>query len=965
MANITPSSSISIDEAIQDVLRYKMSPSGIIKVSLDRLEDIYQGRIDVTEPSNPFTYLLETSAINTASAVAAYYDLHKKLYPRLANTYDELYRHMSDYDYLGIFSEPSIAPVSFTISYASFIKNAYYDSLRNSYTLTIPRYTRLEVGGAVYTLLYPIIIRDNANRLLDVRYDVSVQNPVYRIREGFIHHRIIRKNNEEKYIQFTAYIPEVSVEYFDVAVEKSRSFRGEFSLENRKYYFTQAYMLNNDIRTDLIVTHTESVYDIHTPTVALKLDPDNNKLKYHIPATYILDNTVSGRVRFLVYTTLGKVDIDYREYNIDDFGLTYRAMDEVQDVTSSGFFLTDKIVFIADRVTGGKDALSFDEIKEAVIDNSIGDRKIPITDKQLEFLFTQKNFSNIKAVDHITNRLYELEASLPAPRTRYPITRINMDINTFVVKIEELVRRSIVIKHNDTTYSLPLGTIIDLGRDQGADFLDPSEVRALTNLSGQSLAYHLNNSMYAATMYHYVIRLVSDTIKLYCYHLTEPKINALTFRNYNPTTYNTANSQGLNIAYTTQGYTIDLTYSYKSLNNITSTVTPILMYKEENGNAFFLLPETIFSLGDNMIARFYLRTAYDLYKDEDNVSVIRFEGFTDRYNNTIAIDIGIEDKLSIVYLTDYLGPDYRPIDTDEYLKGSSIGYRRYVVTEEEMDLRFGIELDMIKRNIRLTNGDLLPRTYDQDVYLTYDNYIVDDDGNVLHRPGEVVKEIIDGEERPVILHKQGDPIVDYCENSVIDLTSLETYIDLSVMDYKSYISDEPRVVAYRKELINYIVTTCNTNAQKVYDELLENTYCYFTYPKSIGYVRVRDENGMIYNIRSDQVFTINVYTDSRIALDEYSKDNIKHDIIKTLDTYLSYENRDIISKTEITDILYDVLKDSVVSISFKKFTELDKDILIVEDHTNGLSIRKSLVVNEAGLLTTAEDVAINFKEVIK
>jgi hypothetical protein len=38
MANITPSRSISIDEAIQDVLRYKMSPSGIIKVSLDRLE---------------------------------------------------------------------------------------------------------------------------------------------------------------------------------------------------------------------------------------------------------------------------------------------------------------------------------------------------------------------------------------------------------------------------------------------------------------------------------------------------------------------------------------------------------------------------------------------------------------------------------------------------------------------------------------------------------------------------------------------------------------------------------------------------------------------------------------------------------------------------------------------------------------------------------------------------------------
>lgn len=965
MANITPSRSISIDEAIQDVLRYKMSPSGIIKVSLDRLEDLYQGRVQITEPSNPFTYLLETSAINTASAVAAYYDLHKKLYPRLANTYEELYRHMSDYDYLGIFSEPAIAPVSFTISYSSFIKNAYYDNVRNSYTLTIPRYTRLEVGKAVYTLLYPIIIRENANRLLDIRYDVSVQNPIYKIQEGFIHHRIIRKHNEEKYIQFIAYMPEVSVEYFDVVVEKSRSFRGDISLDNRKYYFTQAYMLSSDRRYDLLTTHTESVYDIETPTVSLKLDPDNNRLKYHIPATYIINNKVTGRIRFLVYTTLGKIDIDYREYNIDDFALTYRSMDETQDAASSGFFLTDKVVFIADRISGGKDALSFNEIKEAVIDNSIGDRKIPITDKQLDFLYSQKNFSNIKAVDHITNRLYELETYLPSPRTRYPLTRINTDIVTFVTKIEDLVRREIATKHNDTTYSIAKGTIIDLNTDKGVDFLDKQDILVLSTLSGQSLAYHLNNHLYAATMYHYVIRVVSDTIKLFCYHLTEPKIDSITFRNYNATTYNTANSQGLYISYTDEGYYLDLTYSYKSLNTSDSTVTPILMYKEENGNAFFLPPETTFTAGENKIARFKLNTKFDLYKDEDNISVIRFEGFTDRYNNAVTIDIGIEDKLSIIYLTDYLGPNYRPIDTDEYLKGSSIGYRRYVVTEEVMDITFGIELDMIKRNIRLTNGNILTKVYEEDIYLRYENYVIDDNGDIIHRPGEVVTEVIDGVETPIILHKKGDPVVEMCDKPIVDLSDLEVYIDLSVMDYKSYISNEPRVEAYRKELLNYIASVSNKNTKEVYNELLENTYCYFTYPKTLGYVRVRDENGMIYNIRSDQMFVINVYLDSRISLDEYSKDNIKHDIIKTLDTYLCQENRDIVSKTEITDILYDTLKDSVVSISFKKFTELDKDILIIEDHVNGLSIRKSLVVNEAGLLTTTEDVIINFKEVIK
>jgi hypothetical protein len=44
-----------------------------------------------------------------------------------------------------------------------------------------------------------------------------------------------------------------------------------------------------------------------------------------------------------------------------------------------------KVVYTTDVVESGSNGKTFEELKDAVIQNSIGDRKLPITAKQLEY----------------------------------------------------------------------------------------------------------------------------------------------------------------------------------------------------------------------------------------------------------------------------------------------------------------------------------------------------------------------------------------------------------------------------------------------------------------------------------------------------------------------------------------------------------------------------------------------------
>ena len=78
MADIIPSVPINIADELQNLSLYKYHPNGILNISLNRLQDILDGKVDILEPSNPFTYLIETTSLNTAFAILEYTLLTRK-----------------------------------------------------------------------------------------------------------------------------------------------------------------------------------------------------------------------------------------------------------------------------------------------------------------------------------------------------------------------------------------------------------------------------------------------------------------------------------------------------------------------------------------------------------------------------------------------------------------------------------------------------------------------------------------------------------------------------------------------------------------------------------------------------------------------------------------------------------------------------------------------------------------------
>jgi len=152
VANITPSTPISIETELGNLSQYKYFPNKIVSITLNRLTDMLNGAVDIVDPSNPFTYLLETSCLNTAFAIQEYTLACRKLYPRLANNESDLYLHMSDYDYQGIFSEPAYANINFNILLNDFTSKAYYDPILQQTILKIPRNYSISVDKYIFTL---------------------------------------------------------------------------------------------------------------------------------------------------------------------------------------------------------------------------------------------------------------------------------------------------------------------------------------------------------------------------------------------------------------------------------------------------------------------------------------------------------------------------------------------------------------------------------------------------------------------------------------------------------------------------------------------------------------------------------------------------------------------------------------------------------------------------------------------
>src|SRR5574343_255876 len=99
----------TISETAALIKEARLNPSNTMEIILNTCEQVLNGEYEVVTASSPFIYCLESSVIMATVEMDNHLAILRGLYPELAVTENELYRHMSDQAYLGRFATPSRA----------------------------------------------------------------------------------------------------------------------------------------------------------------------------------------------------------------------------------------------------------------------------------------------------------------------------------------------------------------------------------------------------------------------------------------------------------------------------------------------------------------------------------------------------------------------------------------------------------------------------------------------------------------------------------------------------------------------------------------------------------------------------------------------------------------------------------------------------------------------------------------
>ena len=265
------------------------NPLCIQNVMISDLQSRVTGGLVLVDANNSFAFMLETFSRIVADATNATDTKMNALYPARANTTEDLYNHLSDFDYVGFFSNPASLNMTMMFNKDYLIQNAVAVPGTNYQMVVIPGDTIFTVGRFTLGLYYPIqIIINSAVGTISAAWDATVPNPLYSLATNTIP---IANNSFEGVdlieIQFTCwqFNKTVTVE----SINPDIGYTKNYAYDNL-FYAVRVFDTSTGKSVELAQTLSESVYDIAIPTVYLQVFPETNNINLSIPQIYLIFN---------------------------------------------------------------------------------------------------------------------------------------------------------------------------------------------------------------------------------------------------------------------------------------------------------------------------------------------------------------------------------------------------------------------------------------------------------------------------------------------------------------------------------------------------------------------------------------------------------------------------------------------------------------------------------------------------
>lgn len=971
MPDITPTKLIDANELKNKIAAVKWDPSEIQATVLDYLSAATDGVIDIVDPTNPFIFLLTSSCVCAATAINEAERINRLMYPTSAMFPDELYHHMSDRDYLNRFSTPARTKMKVMLQQHGLMTNMVDCPSENCYKLTIPRETRFDSSDTHFTMLYPVDVRRYYNGVFTVTYDTGKLNEILPLSSNVIEFSFkTEPTTGYAWIFFEVDIIQLTISSTTFALNSGLYFSEDIPFTDR-YYTADVYYRSNKAGSDWMkikTTHSDLVYDYTVPTAVLKVV--GKTLKVSVPSIYTTSGLVNGELRLDLFSTKGEIFLNLANTSIQNQSVIFRALDESNDINeyTNAIVSTPHIFYSDSVVTGGSNGMSFTELRDRVINNSVGAIDLPITNTQLVYAMKDLGYGVVRNVDVVTNRIMLAVRDTPNPTTPGMLTPANITMSTLVTKLGILLESN-TCKVNGNRYTLCSNSVY---RNNNGSILkvDDKEIENYRLLSSNEIPDKVNSAEYLYSPFYYVLDNSQNEFETRAYHLDDPVVSDFGFIYQNPDTLERINTTEVSIEKSSVGYkiltTVSVSADYAGLSNDKRFAQLSFIPVGETTRAavngeVMTLPGT-----QQVIFMFDILTNHDI----DSNDVMSVSNFSMYKNGVSLLKLSLDTEFKLIYGIASRVTGIRS-SIDDSIADYLLPYTPLGLTEEKVVIKLGYPLKGLWSRTRTIATGLdykkyqydIPDVYQDDIYGTFDDGLkvrVNPDGvveyNKLHSKGDVVT---DSSGNVVYKHRAGETIIDTDGRPIVETELSPTrYIDILTVDGCLLFANDTPCSQYRKELRSLINDWINTDMSRLNDMALDQTKIFFHPRKSSTSVDVYVDSVTKISIDPSQELIVDLHVSSLIFVDAKARYQLTANTAIVIAKAVAQSE---VSITEITANLRAIYGNSVSSVKvYGLGGGLNLERVKLAETDTKLSLKKRLVLKPDGTFTVQDAVTVNF-----
>lgn len=964
------------------IINLRANPGRIQQHLLRLLEKMNNDEVIILDATNPAVFCLESAVVMSCANMTDSESKLRRLYADMANTPEELYLHMADVDYLGVYSNPARTNITLMFDLDEILQKAVPEtSITGTKKLTIPRYTKVTVADTDLTLLYPIDIRVMPHGGFNITFDTKEITPIGRVETNLLDW-FIEVIDDVRYLNITAPFHQLNIERFSASLNAVSGFTREYAFNNL-YFYTRAYIQDRfGTWMEIKTTMTDLVYNKEIPTIVLKVL--NNSIKVTVPQIYLNNGLIKDTVRIDIYTTKGPMNVNLQNYLPRSFTHDWSPLDNNLDgqFTIPLRTLATVGVYSSDTITGGDRGMSFAELKNTVTSRSTVTEGLPINEKQLNRSVKDLGYKIVKNIDNITDRQYLATRALPIPDSKFIVTNMGLNVATLettFLKLKELdtVTSStfrLTIKPQ-TLYELDAGVLKVISSAEA------NSLKTLARTNPMNVAGRLNKDILLYSPYYYVFDVKSTEILPRIYDMDTPLIRSRYFFQDNPSAgiKLSVSSYVIANAPTNDGYILEIRLAMGEVGRALGPdyINVQLSYVGRDEPTRYYIdgqlmspidPTTGMPYDDDYIYRFKIETKYDIDATDGLVPI--------PYRSPI----NLSHEFDIVTSVRDYNPDNTIVasDVDTILDPTHFGNydpnSTYTgVSQSKVTLEFGRRLEKLWTKTRTVVDVRQLQTYDADVPQRYTEkvYELDASGgikidydapsnavnvNQLHDIGDLM---YDSSGEQLFKNRKGDPVLDDYGNPVYRHggDGLKRQVDLFLIDAMYYFANTNNVKEYKDSCTKLITQWITKDMALISGQLLDRSEVFYYPPISIGNIDVVADDDKIVQVDSKQSIQIKAYLTQINYRNASLRDSLSKTITETVQAVLS---RKTVSVDAILQQLRGVVGSNVVSFEVKGFLNDDYRAITLRNDTMSLALGKRAIVLPNLTIDIKDDIDIDF-----